>query len=58
MPRGETCATMGKMITSTPEFVELDYALSKFRATVSADFFNAGNLVDGHLASAYAIPHA
>lgn len=38
--------------------MNLDYALSKFRTTTSADFFNAGSVIDGHLASAYAIPHA
>lgn len=40
-----------------PEFKELDFALSKFRTTVSGNFIDAGNQIDGYLASSYAIPH-
>jgi hypothetical protein len=41
-----------------PEFIELDVALLKFKATHSANFFDAsGNQIDGFLASTYAIPH-
>jgi len=41
-----------------PEFVELDLAISKYKASNSANFFdNAGSSIDGFLASAYVIPH-
>lgn len=41
-----------------PEFCELDVAISKYKASNSANFFdNAGSSIDGFLASAYVIPH-
>ncbi|KAL8293235.1 hypothetical protein RQP46_000929 [Phenoliferia psychrophenolica] len=58
MPDGDTCTTIRAKLKATPEFISLDYALTKFRTTTSADFFNAGSSINGHLASAYAIPHA
>ncbi|ORY75339.1 hypothetical protein BCR35DRAFT_306317 [Leucosporidium creatinivorum] len=56
-PEGETCTTMKIKIKESAEFKELDFALSKFRTTVSGNFIDAGNQIDGYLASSYAIPH-
>ncbi|KAM0749887.1 hypothetical protein T439DRAFT_41771 [Meredithblackwellia eburnea MCA 4105] len=58
MPEGETCASVRAKAKAAPEFMELDFALSKFRAATSADFFNSASSINTYLASAYAIPHA
>lgn len=47
-----------RAIKASAAFLELDYALAKFRTATSSNVFDAGDSIDGHLASAYAIPHA
>ncbi|BGP13549.1 hypothetical protein JCM10213v2_001475 [Rhodosporidiobolus nylandii] len=55
---GDTCTNVKAGIKKLPEFVELDVALSRFKASHSANFYDAtGTQIDGFLASAYAIPH-
>ncbi|BGO99959.1 hypothetical protein JCM10021v2_003637 [Rhodotorula toruloides] len=56
--QGESCSGVKAEFKSREEFVELDVALSKFKANHSANFYDAAdNAIDGFLASAYAIPH-
>lgn len=43
--------------THSKKFTDLDYALSMFRTTVSSGFVDAGNRVDGYIASSFALPH-
>ncbi|GAA5959437.1 hypothetical protein JCM21900_003753 [Sporobolomyces salmonicolor] len=58
IPIGQTCSEAKRAAKALPEFVELDVAISKFKASHSANFYNnANSSVDGFLASAYAIPH-
>ncbi|BGP22550.1 hypothetical protein JCM10295v2_001435 [Rhodotorula toruloides] len=56
--QGESCSGVKADFKSRDEFIELDVALSKFKANHSANFYDAAdNAIDGFLASAYAIPH-
>ncbi|GAA5875603.1 hypothetical protein JCM16303_000680 [Sporobolomyces ruberrimus] len=58
IPMGETCSSIKRDIKAGADFIELDVAISKFKASHSANFFdNAGSTIDGFLASAYVIPH-
>lgn len=54
---GKTPAEVKRAVKASPAFRELDFALSKFRTATSANVFE-GDSIDGHLASAYVIPHA
>ncbi|GAA6042228.1 hypothetical protein JCM8097_005105 [Rhodosporidiobolus ruineniae] len=55
---GQSCWDVKEALKQSPEFVELDVALSKFKATQSAKFFDAtGTFIDGFLTSAYVVPH-
>ncbi|GAA6061598.1 hypothetical protein JCM10212_000906 [Sporobolomyces blumeae] len=58
IPPGETCSKIKKTMKATPEFIELDLGISKFKASHSSNFYDhAETGIDGFLASAYAIPH-
>ncbi|GAA5868706.1 hypothetical protein JCM1840_004363 [Sporobolomyces johnsonii] len=58
IPKGQSCSEAKRAAKASPEFVELDVAISKFKASHSANFYdNADSSIDGFLASAYAIPH-
>ncbi|GAA6016950.1 hypothetical protein JCM11491_006922 [Sporobolomyces phaffii] len=58
IPAGGTCSSIKRDIKAGADFIELDVAISKFKASHSANFFdNAGSTIDGFLASAYVIPH-
>ncbi|GAA5840455.1 hypothetical protein JCM11251_006565 [Rhodosporidiobolus azoricus] len=55
---GGNCAEVKARLKATPEFIELDVALSQFKATHSANFYDAtGSSIDGFRTSAYVIPH-
>ncbi|GAA5931827.1 uncharacterized protein JCM15063_001579 [Sporobolomyces koalae] len=58
IPMGGSCSSIKRDMKAAPDFVELDVAISKFKASHSANFFdNAGSSIDGFLASAYVVPH-
>ncbi|GAA5905660.1 hypothetical protein JCM6882_008740 [Rhodosporidiobolus microsporus] len=55
---GGTCAEIKAALKATPEFIELDVALMKFKASHSANFYDqTGSHIDGFRTSAYVIPH-
>ncbi|GAA6003285.1 hypothetical protein JCM10207_001843 [Rhodosporidiobolus poonsookiae] len=57
--RGDSCEEIKARAKQSPDFVELDVALSKFKASHSNNFYQdaMGSQVDGFLASAYIVPH-
>lgn len=54
----ETCSVIKASARAQPDFIELDIALSRFKATHSANFFDAaGNGIDMLSTCAYILPH-
>lgn len=47
-----------RVIKESKAFIDLEFSLGRFRTAISGNVFDAGDRIDGHLASAYAIPHA
>ncbi|GAA6000945.1 uncharacterized protein JCM10292_006506 [Rhodotorula paludigena] len=55
---GESCSAVKVMHKTHPSFVELDIALSKFKAAHSSSFSSAADDgFDGFMTSAYVLPH-
>jgi hypothetical protein len=55
---GRTASEFMRSVKATPAFLQLDAALGRFRTATSGMLFDKGDHVDGHLASAYVVPHA
>lgn len=53
-----TASEFMRSVKATPAFLQLDAALGRFRTATSGMLFDKGDHVDGHLASAYVVPHA
>ncbi|SCV67023.1 BQ2448_5669 [Microbotryum intermedium] len=59
IPKNETCVTLRQKFMSSPDFVELDYSIARYRTIIvtDSDFLDEDGSMDHYLASAYSLPH-
>ncbi|SGY40412.1 BQ5605_C003g02371 [Microbotryum silenes-dioicae] len=59
LPKNETCISLRHKFMSSPDFVELDYSIARYRTLIvtDSDFLDEDGSMDHYLASAYCLPH-